>query len=217
MIKSGYWALFNRPMEIDLDDSILILKKNNDPVGVYDLLVIKGPMSEERGTLPSFLSSAKLLAEFSYSTTPHARPPRMEHLLSYRDLEKSTKNNWNIKQIRTYLGSIWCERSHSTIFPRLKLLLESAVMLVEKNPFFNKRLQIDKEKQVMVGIPSNFIIGLCGGYARGEYSKTSDLDMVLIHEGNKDLFVDSPLEFIISFDNIRIPTTIGKVIMRIYL
>ncbi|MFX1252868.1 MAG: hypothetical protein ACFFCZ_14775, partial [Promethearchaeota archaeon] len=189
MIKSGYWALFNSSIEIDLVDSILILKKAKDSTDIYDLIVIKGPMNEGTIALPSFLSSANLLNEFTYSTTPHARPPRLEHFLSYRALEKSTKLNWDMKQIRTYLGSIWCERLPSTIFSRLKLLFESAVLLAEKSSVFNKFLQIDKNKQTMVGIPSNFIIGVCGGYARGEYSKSSDLDMLLIHEGNEQQFL----------------------------
>ena len=189
MIKSGYWDLFNSFTEINLVDSLLILKKNNDSADIYDLLVIKGPMNEAIITLPSFLSSANLLIEFTYPTTPPARPPRLEHFLSYRELEKSTKLGWDMKQIGTFLGSIWCERSPSTIFSRVNLLFESTVLLAEKNEVFNKFLQIDKDKQTIVGIPSNFIIGICGGYARGEYSKSSDLDMLLIHEGNEKQFL----------------------------
>ena len=189
MIKSGYWDLFNSLTEINLVDSLLILKKNNDSADIYDLLVIKGPMNEAITTLPSFFSSANFLIEFTYPTTPHARPPRSEHFLSYRELEKSTKLSWDMKQIGTFLGSIWCERSPSTIFSRVNLLFESTVLLAEKNEVFNKFLQIDKDKQTMVGIPSNFIIGICGGYARGEYSKSSDLDMLLIHEGNEKQFL----------------------------
>ncbi len=39
MIKSGYWDLFNSFTEINLVDSLLILKKNNDSADIYDLLV----------------------------------------------------------------------------------------------------------------------------------------------------------------------------------
>ncbi|MHA2294195.1 MAG: nucleotidyltransferase domain-containing protein, partial [Candidatus Hodarchaeales archaeon] len=190
IIKSGYWNLFNNCKELTYLDSILILKKNEESSGMYDILVIKGPMNEVKTFLPIFLSSANLLTEFTYSTTPHARPPRLEHFLSYRDLEKSTKLMWNIQQIRIYLESIWNERSPSTIFSRLNLLFESTVLIVEKKEMFNTFLHIDKNKRTtMIGIPSNFTIGICGGYARGEYSKNSDLDMLLIHEGNEKQFL----------------------------
>ncbi|MHA2227398.1 MAG: nucleotidyltransferase domain-containing protein [Candidatus Hodarchaeales archaeon] len=190
IIKSGYWNLFNNCKELTYLDSILILKKNEESSGMYDILVIKGPMNEVKTFLPIFLSSANLLTEFTYSTTPHARPPRLEHFLSYRDLEKSSKLMWNIQQIRIYLESIWNERSPSTIFSRLNLLFESTVLIVEKKEMFNTFLHIDKNKRTtMIGIPSNFTIGICGGYARGEYSKNSDLDMLLIHEGNEKQFL----------------------------
>jgi predicted phosphodiesterase len=95
-----------------------------------------------------------------------------------------------MRQIRTYLGSIWHERTPTTLFSRLKLLFESIVLLAEKNTEFNQFLQIKKDGHSKVGIPSNFIIGICGGYARGEYSsKNSDLDMILIHEGNNRQFL----------------------------
>ncbi len=190
IIKSGYWDLFNNCKELTYLDSILILKKNEESSGLYDILVIKGPMKESRTVLPAFLSSANLLAEFTSFSTPHTRPPRMEDFLSYRDLQKSTNLSWDMKQIRTYLGSIWRERTPTTLFSRLKLLFESVVLLTEKNSEFNQFLQIKKDSHSKVGIPSNFIIGICGGYARGEYSsKNSDLDMLLIHEGNNRQFL----------------------------
>lgn len=190
IIKSGYWDLFNNCKELTYLDSILILKKNEESSGLYDILVIKGPMKESSTVLPAFLSSTNLLAEFTSFSTPHTRPPRMEDFLSYRDLQKSTNLSWDMKQIRTYLGSIWRERTPTTLFSRLKLLFESVVLLAEKNSDFNQFIQINKDSHSKVGIPSNFIIGICGGYARGEYSsKNSDLDMLLIHEGNSKQFL----------------------------
>ena len=190
MIKSGYWNLFKNCKEITYLDSILILKKNDDSSKLYDLLVIKGPMKDLTTILPTFLSSTNLLAEFTNLSTPHAHPPRLEHFLSYRHLKESTNLSWSMKQISTYLGSIWSERSPSTLFSRLKLLFESTVLLAEKNSVFNQFLQLDRISHSKVGIPSNFIIGICGGYARGEYSsKNSDLDMLLIHEGNEKQFL----------------------------
>ncbi|MHA2244194.1 MAG: metallophosphoesterase [Candidatus Hodarchaeales archaeon] len=188
--KSGYWDLFNNCKELTYLDSILILKKNDESSGFYDILVIKGPMRESRTVLPAFLSSTNILAEFTSFSIPHTRPPRMEDFLSYRDLQKSTNLSWDMKQIRTFLGSIWRERTPTTLFSRLKLLFESTVLLAEKNSEFNKSLQLKKDSPSKVGIPSNFIIGICGGYARGEYSsKNSDLDMLLIHEGNSRQFL----------------------------
>jgi len=190
IIKSSYWDLFNNCKEITYHDSILILKKNEDSSKQYDILVIKGPMEESTTVIPAFLSSSNLLAEFTSFSTPHTRPPRLEDFLSYRDLQESTNLNWNMKQIKTYLGSIWRERTPSTLLSRLKLLFESAVLLAEKNNEFNQFLQLNKDSHSKVGIPSNFIIGICGGYARGEYSsKNSDLDMLLIHEGNGKQFL----------------------------
>ncbi|MFX0151114.1 MAG: nucleotidyltransferase domain-containing protein, partial [Candidatus Hodarchaeota archaeon] len=189
MIKSGYWDLFNSSPEIELIDSILVLKKIKNSDDNYDLILIKGPMNEKTPSLPSFRHSANLLTEFTYSITPHARPPRFEHFLSYRDLVKSTKLKWSIHQIKAYLESIWCEKTPSTILSRLNILFESSVLFVENNMMFNSFLQVDKEKQARAGIPSNFTIGICGGYARGEYSKNSDLDLLLIHEGNDKLFL----------------------------
>ena len=188
LIKSGYRDLFNNCKEIDYSDSILILKRANNSES-YDLLVIRGLMKEKTPTLPPFLSSTNLLSEFTYQNTPHTQPPKIEQFLSYRDLEKSTKLSWDMKQVETFLESIWWERSPSTIFSRLNLLFESIVLLSEKIEVFNKFLQIGKEYKTMVGIPSNFVIGICGGYARGEYSKGSDLDMLLIHEGNEKQFL----------------------------
>lgn len=190
IIKSSYWDLFNNCKEISYLDSILILKKNEDSSEQYDILVIKGPMKESTTVIPDFLSSTNLLAEFTSFSTPNTRPPRLEDFLSYRDLKESTNLSWNMKQIRTYLGSIWRERTPSTLLSRLKLLFESSVLLAEKNREFNQSLQFGKKSNSKVGIPSNFIIGICGGYARGEYSsKNSDLDMLLIHEGNEKQFL----------------------------
>jgi len=190
IIKSSYWGLFNNCKEITYYDSILILKKNEDSSEQYDILVIKGPMKESTTVIPSFLSSTNLLAEFTSFSTPHTRPPRLEDFLSYRDLKESTNLSWNMKQIKTYMGSIWRERTPSTLLSRLKLLFESAVLLAEKNSEFNQFLQLNKDSHSKVGIPSNFIIGICGGYARDEYSsKNSDLDMLLIHEGNEKQFL----------------------------
>ncbi|MFX0125273.1 MAG: metallophosphoesterase family protein [Candidatus Hodarchaeota archaeon] len=188
MIRSGYWDLFNTLGEIKLFDNILILKRNNDSANVYDLIIIKGPMNEAVTVLPDFLSSTNLLFEYTYSTTPHSRPPKLEQFLSFRNLKETTKLNWNMNQISTYMGTIWCERTPSNLFSRLMLLFESAVLLAEKNSEFNRLLQVNSN-YLKVGIPSNFIIGICGGYARGEYSKNSDLDMLLIHEGNDKQFL----------------------------
>ncbi len=188
MIKSAYWDLFNRLDEVKLDHNILVLKKNNDSSTVYDLIVIKGPMNKEIIHLPNFLNSTNLIGEYSYLTTPHSHPPKIDHFVSYRSLKESTKIDWNMNQISAYLGMIWHERSPSNVFPRLKLLFESAVLLTEKVEVFNKTLQIDKDTKYMIDIPSNFTIGIVGGYARGEYSKSSDLDMLLIHEGNEKQF-----------------------------
>jgi len=188
LIKSGYRDLFDNCKEINYSDNILILKRTIDSE-LYDLLVIQGFMKETSPNLPSFLSLTNLLAEFSYADTPHTRPPKKYQFLSYRDLERSTKLNWDMKQMETYLGSIWWERLPSTIFSRLNLLFESIVLLTEKLEVFNRFLQINKEYKTLVGIPSNFVIGICGGYARGEYSKDSDLDMLLIHEGNEKQFL----------------------------
>ncbi|MFX0085052.1 MAG: metallophosphoesterase [Candidatus Hodarchaeota archaeon] len=188
MIKSGYWALFTRLDEIKLDDNIIILKKNNDLATVYDLIVLRGPMNKKIVDFPNFLNSTNIIAEYTYLTTPHSRPPKIDHFLSYRKLKDSTKINWSIKQISAYLGMIWNERSLPNVYPRLKLLFESVVLLTEKVEVFNKTLQMDKDTKSMVAIPSNFTIGIVGGYARGEYSKTSDLDMLLIHEGNEKQF-----------------------------
>ncbi|UCG00793.1 MAG: metallophosphoesterase [Candidatus Heimdallarchaeota archaeon] len=189
MIRSGYWELFNTLGEIKLIDSILLLKRNNNSVNIYDLIIIKGPMNEAVTVLPDFLSSTNLLFEYIYSSTPHSRPPKLEQFLSYRNLKETAKLNWNMKQISTYMGSIWCERTSSNLFSRLMLLFESAVLLAEKNQEFNRLLQVNPDNHLKVGIPSNFIIGICGGYARGEYSKNSDLDMLLIHEGNNKQFL----------------------------
>ena len=191
MIKSGYWNLFKNCKEIDYLDSLLILKRKDDSSEFYDCILIKGPMNNSTTVLPEFLSATNFISEFTYPTTPHTRPPRLEHFLSYRNLQKATLLSWDMKQVSTFLGSIWCERSPSTILSRLKLLVESTVLLAEKNPAFNQQLRgadfIDSNS--VVGIPSNFIIAICGGYARGEYSKTSDLDMLLIHEGNEKQFL----------------------------
>ncbi|MFX1505721.1 MAG: metallophosphoesterase family protein [Promethearchaeota archaeon] len=188
LIKSGYRDLFDNCKEIDYSDDILILKRTADSE-LYNLLVIRGLMKETSTPLPTFLSSANLLVEYSYTNIPYTRPPKIEQFLSYRDLERSTKVNWDMKQMETYLGSIWWERSPSTIFSRLNLLFESIVLLTEKLEIFNRLIQINKEYKTLVGIPSNFVIGICGGYARGEYSKDSDLDMLLIHEGNEKQFL----------------------------
>ncbi|MFW9902807.1 MAG: metallophosphoesterase [Candidatus Thorarchaeota archaeon] len=187
LIKSGFRDLFDNCKEIDYSDDILILKRTADSE-LYDLLVIHGLVKETSTPLPTFLSSTNLLAEYSYINIPHTQPPKIEQFLSYRDLVRSTKLNWDMKQMETFLGSIWWERSPSTIFSRLNLLFESIVLLTEKFEVFNRFLQIDKEYKTLVGIPSNFVIGICGGHARGEYSKDSDLDMLLIHEGNEKQF-----------------------------
>ncbi|MFX0210615.1 MAG: metallophosphoesterase, partial [Candidatus Hodarchaeota archaeon] len=188
LIKSGYRDLFDNCKEIDYSDDILILKRTKDSE-LYDLLVIQGLVKEISTPRPTFLSSASLLTEYSYTNIPYTRPPKIEQFLSYRDLERSTKLNWDMKQMETYLGSIWWERSPSTIFSRLTLLFESIVLLTEKLEVFNRFIQVDKEYKTLIGIPSNFVIGICGGYARGEYSKDSDLDMLLIHEGNEKQFL----------------------------
>ena len=188
LIKSGYRDLFDNCKEIDYTDDVLIIKRAAGS-DLYDLVVIQGLVKETATPLPTFLSSANLLVEYSYTNIPYTRPPKTEQFLSYRDLQRSTKLYWDTKQIETYLGSIWCERSPSTIFSRLTLLIESIVLLTEKIEVFNRFIQIDKEYKTLVGIPSNFVIGICGGYARGEYSKDSDLDMLLIHEGNEKHFL----------------------------
>jgi predicted phosphodiesterase len=209
--KSGYWNLFNNCKEITYQDSILILKKNEDSPEQYDIVVLRGPMKESTTVLPAFLNSTNLLSEFNFFSTPHTHPPRMEDFLSYRNLQNSTNLDWNMKQIRTYLGSIWRERTTQTLFSRLKLLIESAVLLAEKNSAFNQSLQTTKDSHSKVGIPSNFSIGICGGYARGEYSsKYSDLDMLLIHEGNQKQFLtvgetlDNILHFVPDLDLCKI-------------
>ena len=189
MIKSGYWDLFKNCKEIDYLDNILLLKRKDDSSEFYDSILIKGPINKSTTGLPEFLNISNLIAEFTHPTTPHSRPPRLEHFLSYRVLQKASKLNWDMKQVSTFLGSIWCERTPSSISSRLKLLVESAVLLAEKNSDFNQLLRINKDSNSMVGIPSNFIIAICGGYARDEYSKKSDLDMLLIHEGNEKQFL----------------------------
>jgi predicted phosphodiesterase/predicted nucleotidyltransferase len=189
IIKSGYWNLFNNCKEIKLDDNILIVIENPETSTYDEILIIKGPMNNKNIKIPDFLSSIEKITEFTYLKTPYALPPRMDHFLSYRELKNFNYLTWDINQIRTYLGSIWNERTPSTVISRLNLLFESAVLLTEKNKNFKKFLDFDKEKKTMVGIPSNFIIGVCGGYARGEYSDTSDLDMLLIHEGNNQQFL----------------------------
>ncbi|WP_455140629.1 metallophosphoesterase, partial [Candidatus Hodarchaeum mangrovi] len=189
MIKSGYWDLFEKCKDIKLEDSILILKSTPEISEFEELLIVKGPMNKKSSILPEFMNSIKKITEFTYQTTPHAIPPRIEHFLSYRELSKASKLTWDMNQIRAYLGSIWNERTPSTVLSRINLLLESSVLLVEKIEVFNKILQVNKEEKRMVGIPSNFIIGICGGYGRGEYSDTSDLDMLLIHEGSEKQFL----------------------------
>ncbi len=188
IIKSGFRDLFDNCKEIKLEDSILILKRNPETSTFDELLLIRGPMNDKTTELPDFLSSIEKITEFSYQNTPHTLPPRVDHFLSYRVLKNTSKLNWDMNQIRTYLGSIWNERTPSTVNSRLNLLFESTVLLTEKNKVFNKFLQVDKVQKRMVGIPSNFILGVCGGYARGEFSDTSDLDMLLIHEGNNQQF-----------------------------
>ena len=189
IIRSGYWDLYNSSSEISLVDSILILKRNGKSTGIYDLIVIQGPMNEVKIELPSFLSTTNLVSELTYLSTPHSRPPKLEQILTFRHLKEASDLSWNMKQISAYLGSIWCEKSAFTLFSRLKLLFESTVLLAEKKNEFNQFLKVDKDSRSKVGIPSNFIIGICGGYARGEYSKASDLDMLLIHEGNDKQFM----------------------------
>jgi predicted nucleotidyltransferase len=188
LIKSGYWSLFTNCPEIKLEDNLLILKKTPETGKFDELLSIKGPMSKKDVTLPDFLGSQGKIIEFTYQTTPYTIPPRKDHLLSYRELRNTNKLTWDMNQIKTYLDSIWNEKSSSTTMSRLNLLFESVVLLTEKKPVFNKFLHIDKVQKTMVGIPSNFIIGVCGGYARGEYFDSSDLDMLLIHEGNDQHF-----------------------------
>ncbi len=188
IIRSGYWDIFTTLSEIKLDDSILVIRKQKIST-CYDMIVLVGPLNETGYTVPEFFSSFNLRKELTYRSVPHTIPPKEEQLLSYRDIDKVMRIRWSINQINTYLGSIWNERLPSTTFSRLSLLFESVVMLAEKNEMFNKTLQVDKDRQTMVGIPSNFIIGVCGGYARGEYSKNSDLDILLIHEGNKKQFL----------------------------
>ncbi len=190
IIKSGYWDLFDNCKEIKLEDSILLLRRSPETSTFSEILLIKGPMNNSKVELPKFLSSIVKISEFAYQNTPHTLPPRMDHFLSYRELRNSNQLPWDMSQIRTYLGSIWDERTStkSKIISRLNLLFESAVLLVEKNKVFNKFLQVDKVQKNMIDIPSNFIIGVCGGYARGEYSDTSDLDILLLHEGNSQQF-----------------------------
>ncbi len=188
MIKSGYWDLFSNTKEIKLEDNILILKKMSRTSDFDELLLIKGPMNNKHIKLPDFFDSIENVSEFTYQTTSHTLPPRMDNFLPYRELQKANTLTWDMNQVKTYLGSIWNERTTLTVMSRLNLLFESVVLLAEKNKVFNKFLQIDKEQKTMVGIPSNFIIGVCGGYARGEYSDYSDLDMLLIHEGNDQQF-----------------------------
>jgi predicted nucleotidyltransferase len=189
IIKSGYWDLFNKSREIKFEDNIIILKKTLDSSEFDEILLIKGPMNHKITKLPGFLDSIEKITEFTYQTTPYTNPPRMDHFLSYRELHKANKLTWDMNQIRSYLGSIWNERTPHTVISRINVLFESVVLLTEKNTAFNKFLQVDKDQKTMVGIPSNFIIGVCGGYARGEYSDTSDLDMLLIHEGNDQQFL----------------------------
>ncbi|MHA2214524.1 MAG: hypothetical protein ACXACY_01270 [Candidatus Hodarchaeales archaeon] len=189
IIKSGYWDLFDNCKEIKYEESILLLRRNPETSKFSEILLIKGPMNSQNVKLPDFLDSIEKLTEFSYQNTPHTIPPRLDHFLSYRELKNSNNLVWDINQIRTYLGSIWNERTPSTVISRLNLLFESTVLFTEKNKAFNKFLQVDKEQKTMVGIPSNFCLGVCGGYARGEYSDTSDLDMLLIHEGSDQQFL----------------------------
>ncbi|PWI48041.1 hypothetical protein CEE45_08425 [Candidatus Heimdallarchaeota archaeon B3_Heim] len=189
IIKSGYWDLFNNVTEINLEDDILILRRNPETSDFSELVVIKGPMDNNVTKLPNILSTIEKITEFTYQSTSYTLPPRMEHFLSYRELNRTNYLTWDTKQVESYLGSIWNERTHQTISSRINILFESAVLLAEKNTVFNKYLQVDKEHKTMVGIPSNFIIGVCGGYARGEYSDNSDLDMLLIHEGNDQQFL----------------------------
>ncbi|MHA1995731.1 MAG: hypothetical protein ACW97Z_14385 [Candidatus Hodarchaeales archaeon] len=189
IIKSGYLDLFNNVTEINLEDDILILRRNPETSDISELIVIKGPMDNNSTKLPNILSTIEKITEFTYQSTSHTLPPRMEHFLSYRELNRANYLTWDTNQVESYLGSIWNERTHQTISSRINILFESAVLLAEKNPVFNKYLQVDKEHKTMVGIPSNFIIGVCGGYARGEYSDNSDLDMLLIHEGNDQQFL----------------------------
>ena len=158
IIKSGYWDLFNNITEIKLEDDILLLRRNSETTDFDDLLVIKGPMNGNSTKLPNFLRTIRKITEFTYKSTSHTLPPRMEQFLSYRELNKANLLTWDTKQVESYLGSIWNERTHSTIRSRINYLFESTVLLAEKNPVFNKYLQVDKEAKTLVGIPSNFII-----------------------------------------------------------
>ena len=188
LIRSGYWNLYTNCPAIKLEDTLLILKKTPETSKFDGLLIIRGPMSNKKVELPDFLEPLEKITEFTYQTSPYTIPPRKDHFLSYRELRNTNKLTWDMNQIKTYLDSIWNEKNSSTTISRLNLLFESVVLLAEKKSVFNKFLHIDKKQKTMVGIPSNFIIGVCGGYARGEYSDSSDLDMLLIHEGNEQQF-----------------------------
>jgi predicted phosphodiesterase len=185
MIKSAYIALFNNYSELDYTDNLIVV--NKDDVS-YKYILIKGLMSESE-EIPRFLSEAASSGVYTFSSTPHTIPPTKDLFEpTYRHLKKSIRIKWSIEQISAYLESIWNERSSSTILSRINLLFESAVLLTEKCDMFNQYLRTDINQNRMIGIPSNFVLGICGGYGRGEYSKTSDLDMLLIHEGNDKQF-----------------------------
>lgn len=187
MIKSAYQNLFDHYPSIDYLDNLVVVRKTEGS-STYDYIVIKGTMSEN-DNVPDFLSESTNTGVYSFRTTPHTLPPKKELFEpTYRQLKESMKVKWNINQIRAYLEAIWVERSPSTLLSRINLLFESTVLLAEKSDMFNQILRTDKKQNRMVGIPSNFVLGICGGYARGEYSKTSDLDMLLIHEGNDKQF-----------------------------
>ncbi|MHA2275529.1 MAG: metallophosphoesterase [Candidatus Kariarchaeaceae archaeon] len=185
MIKSAYIELFNNYSEIDHIDNLIVVNKDEES---YKYIFIKGLTSESE-EIPGFLSKAASSGVYTFSSTPHTIPPTKDMFeATYRQLKESIKVKWSIEQIRGYLESIWNERSSSTILSRITLLFESTVLLTEKHEMFNQYLRTDENHNRMIGILSNFVLGICGGYARGEYSKTSDLDMLLIHEGNDRQF-----------------------------
>ncbi|MHA2297362.1 MAG: metallophosphoesterase family protein [Candidatus Hodarchaeales archaeon] len=200
--RTNYRELYELSPVLDYSD-VLVLVNHPADGSLGEAIVIQGPARKgvpESAIKGTFLEPIPVIKELRFVLSPTAYPALNGQFVSYRDVRdgkvhlvpkstmksnegKNVANDKIIAPLEPYLESIWLERTGDSNLSSIKLLVENAVFISESTPQFKARYMKGdlKSKQ---GIPSNFVIGLCGGYARDEFSKHSDLDLCLIHEGN---------------------------------